>query len=90
LLAVAVVDVMLDGLSAIYTFYDPDAERRALGRYAILWQIDRCRQRQLPYLYLGYWIRNCRKMCYKADYQPLEVMVNNQWQRGLEGLIETF
>jgi arginine-tRNA-protein transferase len=90
LLAVAVVDVMLDGLSAIYTFYDPAAERRALGRYAVLWQIERCRGLGLPYLYLGYWIRNCRKMSYKADYQPLEVMVNNQWQRGIEGLIESF
>ena len=90
LLAVAVVDCMLDGLSAIYTFYDPDAEHRALGRYAILWQIDRCRQLRLPHLYLGYWIRDCRKMAYKADYQPLEVMVNNQWQRGIDGLIESF
>lgn len=88
--ALAVVDVMLDGLSAIYTFYDPAQERRALGRYAILWQIGRCRELQLPYLYLGYWIRNCRKMSYKADYQPLEVMVNNQWQRGIEGLVESF
>lgn len=90
LLAVAVVDEMLDGLSAIYTFYDPDEGRRALGRFAILWQIERCRERGLPFLYLGYWIRGCRKMAYKADYQPLEVMVNNQWQRGLDGLIESF
>jgi len=90
LLAVAVVDVMLDGLSAIYTFYDPQCEQRALGRFAILWQIDRCRTLRLPYLYLGYWIRKCRKMAYKADYKPLEVMINNQWQRGTDGLIESF
>lgn len=86
LLGVAVVDQMLDGLSAIYTFYDPDAERRSLGRYAILWQIEHCRSRGLPYVYLGYWIRNCRKMAYKADYQPLDVLLNNQWQRAGEGL----
>ncbi|MEE4277672.1 MAG: arginyltransferase [Halieaceae bacterium] len=90
LVAVAVVDVMIDGLSAIYTFYDPDEDARSLGRYAILWQIERCRQEGLPYVYLGYWIRNCRKMAYKAGYQPLEVLVNNQWQRGTDGLIESF
>ncbi|MEM1188077.1 MAG: arginyltransferase [Pseudomonadota bacterium] len=90
LVAVAVVDVMIDGLSAIYTFYDPDEDARGLGRYAILWQIQRCRSEGLPFVYLGYWIRNCRKMAYKADYQPLEVLVNNQWQRGIDGLVETF
>lgn len=92
LLAVAVVDAMLDGLSAIYTFYDPDAQfdPRALGKYAILWQIEHCRARGLPYVYLGYWIRRCRKMAYKADYQPLEVLVNNQWQRDTEGLMESY
>jgi arginyl-tRNA--protein-N-Asp/Glu arginylyltransferase len=63
----------------------PGPRRRSLGRYAILWQIERCRE-GLPYVYLGYWIRNCRKMAYKADYQPLELLVNNQWQRGTEGL----
>jgi arginine-tRNA-protein transferase len=90
LIAVAVVDVMIDGLSAIYTFYDPDEDARSLGRYAILWQVERCREEGLPYVYLGYWIRSCRKMAYKADYQPLEVLINNQWQRGTEGLVEAF
>jgi arginine-tRNA-protein transferase len=90
LVAVAVVDVMVDGLSAIYTFYDPAEDARSLGRHAILWQVERCRAEGLPYVYLGYWIRNCRKMAYKADYQPLEVLVNNQWQRSTEGLIESF
>ncbi len=90
LLAVSVVDEMLDGLSAIYTFYDPDAEARSLGRYAVLWQIEHTRERELPYVYLGYWIRNCRKMAYKADYQPLELLINNKWQRSTEGLIEAY
>jgi arginyl-tRNA--protein-N-Asp/Glu arginylyltransferase len=90
LVAVAVVDAMLDGLSAIYTFYDPDDEARSLGRYAVLWQIQRCVEQGLPYVYLGYWIRNCRKMAYKADYRPLETLVNNQWQRSTEGLIESY
>jgi arginine-tRNA-protein transferase len=90
LIAVAVVDVMVDGLSAIYTFYDPMEDARSLGRFAILWQIERCRREGLPYVYLGYWIRNCRKMAYKADYQPLEVLVNNRWQRSTDGLVESF
>lgn len=90
LIAVAVVDVMVDGLSAIYTFYDPAEDARSLGRFAILWQVERCRSEALPYVYLGYWIRNCRKMAYKADYQPLELLVNNQWQRSTEGLVESF
>jgi arginyl-tRNA--protein-N-Asp/Glu arginylyltransferase len=77
-------------LSAIYTFYDPDDEARSLGRYAVLWQIQRCAEQGLPYVYLGYWIRNCRKMAYKADYRPLETLVNNQWQRSTEGLIESY
>ncbi|MFT7288839.1 MAG: arginyl-tRNA--protein-N-Asp/Glu arginylyltransferase [Halieaceae bacterium] len=89
LLAIAVVDAMLDGLSAIYTFYDPAAESRSLGRYAILWQIERCIREGLPYVYLGYWIRNCRKMAYKVDYQPLEMLISNQWQRST-GHIESF
>lgn len=89
LLAVSVVDVMLDGFSAIYTFYEPDCEERALGKYAILWQIEHCRDLGLPYVYLGYWIRRCRKMAYKADYQPLEVLVNNQWQSSSETLLKS-
>lgn len=90
LVAVAVIDRMLDGLSAIYTYYDPEQDARSLGRFAILWQIAYCRAEGLPYVYLGYWIRNCRKMAYKADYQPLEVLVNNQWQGTTDGLIESF
>lgn len=78
-IAVAVADAMLDGLSAIYTFYEPDEDARSLGRFAILWQIERCLAQGLPYVYLGYWIRNCRKMAYKADYQPLEILVGNRW-----------
>jgi len=84
LLAVAVVDQLTRGLAAVYTFYDGDCERRSLGSYAILWQIEMARQLELPYLYLGYWIRNCRKMNYKKDYQPMEILVDNRWQRWQE------
>lgn len=80
LVAVTVVDVMLDGLSAIYTFFDPDLEARSLGRFSILWQVAQARDMGLAYLYLGYWIRGCRKMSYKAEYQPLEVFRDSRWQ----------
>ncbi len=76
---VAVVDELEDGLSAIYTFFDPEADKRSLGVYAILWQIEKAKEMGLEYLYLGYWIRECRKMAYKADYRPLEVYLNNRW-----------
>lgn len=79
LLAVAVVDVLVDGLSAIYTFFEPDEDYRSLGSYAILWQVERAREQGLDYLYLGYWIRNCDKMAYKSAYRPLELYIDNNW-----------
>lgn len=81
LLAVAVTDRLANGLSAVYTFFDPDEPRRSLGRYAILWQIEEARRSELPALYLGYWIRNCRKMNYKTEYRPLEMLINQRWIR---------
>jgi arginine-tRNA-protein transferase len=79
LVALAVVDELVDGLSAIYTFFDPALDRRSLGGFAILWQIEKAREMGLDYLYLGYWVRNCQKMAYKSDYRPLELYVNNRW-----------
>lgn len=79
LLAVAVVDVMADALSAVYTFYDPDYQRRSLGKFAVLQEIAAARAEQRQWLYLGYWIANCRKMRYKVDYQPLEYFWNGGW-----------
>ena len=79
LIAIAVVDELLDGLSAIYTFFEPGETRRSLGSYAILWQIERAREQRLEYLYLGYWIRDCQKMAYKSDYQPLEIYRDSRW-----------
>lgn len=81
LVAVAVCDTLHDGLSAVYTFYDPDVELRALGKLAILTQIELARERGLPYLYLGYWIRNCEKMRYKIQYRPLDLLLNQRWMR---------
>ena len=79
LVGVAVVDELMDGLSAIYTFFDPAEEKRSLGVYAILWQIEQTRKLGLDYLYLGYWIRGCQKMAYKSEYRPLELYLNNRW-----------
>lgn len=79
LLAIAVTDLLPSGLSAVYTFYDPDFERRSLGRYAILWQIAETVRLGLHYVYLGYWIKNCRKMNYKTQYRPIELFVNQCW-----------
>ncbi|MDG9667365.1 arginyltransferase [Hahella sp. CR1] len=79
LLAIAVTDRTTDGLSAIYTFFDPNEDKRALGVYAILWQLQFAREQRLPYLYLGYWIRGCRKMSYKTNYRPIQVLVRDSW-----------
>ncbi|NND68424.1 MAG: arginyltransferase [Halioglobus sp.] len=79
LIAVAVVDELEDGLSAIYTFFEPSAEKRSLGGYAIQWQAAKAAEMGLEYLYLGYWIRDCRKMAYKSEYRPLEIYMNSRW-----------
>ncbi len=81
LIAVAVIDLLDDGLSAIYTFYDPDYSDRGLGTYAILWQIEEVRRRGDAYLYLGYWIKQCHKMAYKTKFRPIEMMTNDRWVR---------
>lgn len=80
LVALAVVDHIENGMSAVYTFYDPADDDRSLGRYAILWQLREARARGLTYLYLGYWIRQCRKMSYKREYRPLEYLDGQTWR----------
>ena len=77
---VSVVDVLNDGLSAVYTFYDPDIAHSSFGTFNVLWQIELCRKLQLPYLYLGYWIKQSRKMAYKANFQPLQGLLQGAWQ----------
>jgi arginine-tRNA-protein transferase len=79
LVAVTVIDALDSGLSAIYTFFDPEEERRSLGVFAVLWQIQLALEVGLEHVYLGYWIKNCKKMSYKSDYRPLEVYVNSRW-----------
>ncbi len=79
LLAVAVCDIMINGLSAVYTFYDPEETRRSLGIMGVLWQIQEARAMGLKAVYLGYWIKECQKMSYKTEYRPIEMFINNSW-----------
>ncbi len=79
LLALAVTDSLNDGLSAVYTFYDPRETWRSLGTFAILWQIAECRRRGLPYLFLGYWVRHAERMRYKTQFRPLELLIEGEW-----------
>lgn len=81
LVAVAVTDQQRQGLSAVYSFFDPALNRRSLGVWCVLQQIELARALGLPYLYLGYWIRDCDKMRYKTEYRPVELFVNGRWIR---------
>jgi arginine-tRNA-protein transferase len=81
LIGAALCDLLSDGISMVYSFYDPEAERLSLGTYMILEHIAYARQLGLPYLYLGYWITGSRKMSYKMRYQPQEVLGPNGWLR---------
>lgn len=77
---VSLVDVVENGLSCVYTFFDPALPQAGFGTYNIMWQVELCRRLGLPYLYLGYWIAQSSKMAYKADFRPLQGLVNGSWQ----------
>jgi arginine-tRNA-protein transferase len=77
---VSLVDRLIDGLSAVYTFYDPELAKRALGVFNILTQIEWTQRMGLDYTYLGYWIAQSRKMAYKAEFRPVEVLRDGHWQ----------
>jgi arginyl-tRNA--protein-N-Asp/Glu arginylyltransferase len=81
LVAVMISDILSNGLSAVYTFYDVNEQKRSLGNYAILWQIEETRRRRLSFVYLGYWIRDCEKMNYKLQFRPIELLLNQRWIR---------
>jgi arginine-tRNA-protein transferase len=82
LLAVATMDELASGLSLVYTFFDPEeGQRRGLGIFAVLWQIGYARECGFPFVYPGYWIKDCRKMSYKTQYQPIEGLVDGVWVR---------
>jgi arginine-tRNA-protein transferase len=79
LVAVSVTDVLEQGLSAVYTFFEPSLARRSLGSFAILWQIEMAKKMELDYLFLGYWVKGCQKMEYKSSYRPLQLLIEGQW-----------
>ena len=81
LLGVTVADRLEDGLSAVYTFFDPASAERSLGVFAILWQIAEARRLGMEWVYLGYWIEQSAKMRYKTEYQPLEYFRQGRWTR---------
>jgi len=80
LVMVSIVDYLPDGLSSVYTFFEPE-RRGSFGTYNVLWQIEACRALGLPYLYLGYWIRESPKMAYKSRFMPIEGFSGGGWRR---------
>ena len=79
LIGVCLVDELGDGLSAVYSFFDPLDKKKSLGTYIILTLVDLARQRGLPHLYLGYWVSGSKKMAYKDKFQPLEYYDGREW-----------
>jgi arginine-tRNA-protein transferase len=77
---VSIIDVLDDGLSSVYTFFDPDLPKSSLGTYNVLWQIEQAKQLGIPYVYLGYWIEESAKMAYKVNFSPIEALRHGSWK----------
>ena len=77
---VSMIDILEQGISSVYTFFDTSIGNASYGSYSILWQIQQCLDLNLPYLYLGYYIQESKKMSYKIKYQPMEGLVDDHWQ----------
>ncbi len=79
LVGACLTDWLSDGLSAVYSFFAPEEARRSLGTHAVLWLLEEARRLGLPYVYLGYWVAQSRKMAYKAAFEPAEVLRGGRW-----------
>lgn len=80
LIGVAVTDVLKSGYSAVYTFFDPkEGNKRSLGVFAVLWQVEHAHKHGMKYVYPGFWIKDCRKMNYKTRYQPIQGLQRGKW-----------
>jgi arginine-tRNA-protein transferase len=79
LVAACLADRLADGLSAVYSFFDPSQSRRSLGSFMVLWLIEEARRQGLPHVYLGFWIKDSRKMAYKARFRPLQAFGAEGW-----------
>ena len=79
LIGLSVCDLPDDGMSAVYTFFDPHMQNRSLGTFAIMTQLNYVREMELDWLYLGYWIEDCRKMSYKTNFKPIFGYQNKEW-----------
>jgi leucyl-tRNA---protein transferase len=85
---VSIIDVLADGLSSVYTFFDPADHHASYGTYNILWQIEQCKQLGLAHVYLGYWIAQSHKMAYKANFAPVQTLMAGEWVEQSEAAVE--
>jgi arginine-tRNA-protein transferase len=77
---ISIIDILDDGLSSVYTFYDPDVAGASYGTYNIMWQIEQAKHLNMPYVYLGYWIAESEKMAYKINFRPIEALRHGKWE----------
>lgn len=84
LVAVALTDILADGFSMVYSFYNPEYVKRSLGTMMILNHIERAKKMNLPYIYLGYWVKGSSKMDYKQKFKPMEYLVRDKWEENVD------